>query len=520
MRQSALAAASDELNAFVGAEQLLLALAKQYDVRAGGKGCQRRLEDSLRGFALFGNLVRVAADGTVLCAAVQPPSNVDVTKFTWWSQALVRREFFVSGPFRSEALRKNVFAGVLPLTDAGGEFDGTLNVAIDVQWLTSVHERQLRLPRGSVVALLDKAGAIVASNASKIAPIVFAGGAALPKGNGGMISSTGPDGEPWSLSIAPVLRHEYYVGFAMPDSELTRLSYMSVAVDLLLPVLMILLASLAIWLATNRLVIQWTDTLGRMAVAYGKGHYAIRPQALNKAPREFQVLGATLEDMAAAVQARDRSLKEALAQKELLVKEVHHRVKNTLQIVMSLLNLQSNQLRDPDARGAIDQARARINSLALTYRAIYEVDLNGAVDLKPLLSEAIEQVQKHSDQAHANLTVSVDLARCKVSGDTAVPLMLFVNEAMTSAYSHRSPQRNAVGHISVSLQPAADGRMNLVIADDRNGLDQPNADTATGDRLMQALAQQLSGEMTIRNGDAGGTVVGLNFAANAEPPIP
>lgn len=515
LRQSALAAASDELNAFVAAEQLLLTLAGDEDIRFGRKACQRRLEDTARGLLVFDNVARIAAGGEVLCASVLPPPGVDVTAFPWWKEALVRREFFVSGPHRSDALRKDVFIGVLPLTTPDGKFDGSLNVAIDITWLTLVHERQRKLPLSSVVALFDKSGSIVASNAPKIAPTVFAGGAALGRNDDdGTISATGPDDELWSLAIAPVLRHDYYVGFAMPDSALTRLSYVAVAVDLALPLLMIMLASLAIWLATDRLVVRWIDTLGRMTTAYGKGHYAIRPLALNGAPSEFRALGAALSDMAQAVEERDRHLKEALAQKDLLVKEVHHRVKNTLQIVVSLLNLQAARLRDPEAREALEQARARVNALALAHRATYELDLDGDVDLKPLLSEAIAHVQRSVDESHANLTVTVDVASCRVSGEAAIPLMLFVNEALTNAYKHGYPEPNAGGKISVSLRPAGNGRMALVVADAGGGLagERPRVDVTVGVRLMKALAQQVSGDMTILSTEGGGTTVRLNFA--------
>ncbi|MGY9105356.1 MAG: sensor histidine kinase, partial [Alphaproteobacteria bacterium] len=87
------------------------------------------------------------------------------------------------------------------------------------------------------------------------------------------------------------------------------------------------LASIAIWIATDRLVLRWIDYLRRMAVAYSRGHYAIRPNVLKAAPIEFRTLGGTLTTMAAAVDERDRDLRESIEQKNTLNREIHHRVK-------------------------------------------------------------------------------------------------------------------------------------------------------------------------------------------------
>jgi len=516
LRQRALITASDEENIFSAAEQLLQTLAKQDEIRSGNSGCDRRLAISALELPVFENITTASPDGAILCAAVRPPPDFDVTKLSWWKEALVRREFFVGGLQYSEALRKNVFAVVLPLMDANGALQGIVYAAIDPERLTFELSQQRKLPRGAVVALFDKSGAVVASNAPKIAATVFAGGPRLSKGRDGIGSASGPEGEAWSLAIAPVLRRDFFVGFAMRDSELSRPSYIYVLIDLFLPVLMVMLASLAIWLATQRLVIRWIDVLSRMATAYSGGHYAIRPQVLNDAPPEFREMGNTLSDMALAIQERDHSLKDALAQKELLIKEIHHRVKNTLQIVVSLLSLQANRVRDPTAQEVLGQARARINALALAHRAIYEQDLDGLVDLQPLLSNAIEQAQGAGDGAHTQLTFSMDVAHCRVSGDAAIPLTLFVNEAMTNAIKHGHPEPKAGGHISVSLKPASEGRMNLTITDDGEGFDAgpTRQDNAVGIGLMTALARQVSGEVSIQSGSSG-TVVTLNFPASS-----
>src|SRR4029079_7557348 len=114
----------------------------------------------------------------------------------------------------------------------------------------------------------------------------------------------------------------------------------------------------------DRLVTRWIMYLKRISGAYRAGHYTIRP-SLEAAPGEFQLLGAALSDMASAIQDRDRKLRDAVTQKTDLIREIHHRVKNNLQIVMSLLSLQTNQLRDPAAKAALAQAKMRINALAL-----------------------------------------------------------------------------------------------------------------------------------------------------------
>src|SRR6185436_4616514 len=111
---------------------------------------------------------------------------------------------------------------------------------------------------------------------------------------------------------------------ARPQADLFTLTYVHVATDLLLPVLMIALASAAIWYAADRLVVRWIVLLQRVAGAYGRGHYAVRPVALKEAPREFRELGETLSVMAQAIQERDTRLRDAVNQKSTLIREIHH----------------------------------------------------------------------------------------------------------------------------------------------------------------------------------------------------
>jgi two-component sensor histidine kinase len=368
--------------------------------------------------------------------------------------------------------------------------------------------------------LFDKTGRVIVSNNLEVAKPVFAQGSRATRGPDGLLTAADANGEAWSFAMAPLIRRDYYVGFAMLSGHLFRFTYVHVAVDLLLPVLMMVLASLAIWSVTDRVVVRSIELLQRTATAYGRGHYAIRPAALRRSPREFQVLGESLAHMAQAVQERDKRLRDALDQKALLIKEIHHRVKNSLQIVMSLLSLQASRLRDPGARDAVEQARTRVNALALVHRMIYELDRDGTVDLRSLLSEVVEQLHQGFGGDRRRLRVRLEVQPCRTSADLAIPLTLFAIEALTNVYKHGFDDGRTNGNITVSLAPTHTGRLKLTVQDDGKGipLDTEPKELGTGARLMAALANQVGGEVSTRRYASGGTIVELEFPGGTGAP--
>ncbi len=514
LRQSALAAASDELNVFVAAEQIVRALASDTAIRAGITGCRTRMRDAIARTKFLPNMLRVSADGKYLCSAFGTDVGADaVPRQSWWTGMPTSRDFTLSEPVYSPAVGHRVLYGVLPLFDAAGVSEGALGVAIDVDWLNFV-QRQKRVPRGAVVALFEKSGRVVASNDLDVATSVFAQGAKTPRGSDidGLLTATDRNGEAWSLALAPVIRRDFYVGISMRTAHLFRFTYVHVTVDLLLPVLMLVLASLAIWSVTDRVVVRSISLLQRTATAYGKGHYAIRPAELQRAPKEFRQLADSLASMAQAVQERDRHLRDALDQKAVLIKEIHHRVKNSLQIVMSLLSLQASRLRDPAARDAIEQTRTRVNALALVHRMIYEIDMDGTVDLKSLLEDVIAQLHQGFGGDRRGVKVRVEAKPHRTKADLAIPLTLFAVEAITNAYKHAFTNGHT-GRIVVSLAPSHSGQTKLAIRDDGRGiaLDGDANESGTGARLMAAFANQVGGHLSTRRQELGGTLIELEF---------
>jgi two-component sensor histidine kinase len=134
------------------------------------------------------------------------------------------------------------------------------------------------------------------------------------------------------------------------------------------PILIGLASVIIVRLAAQAMVMEWLLYLERLSRAYTRGRYSLRPRRLLHAPLEFRSVGAAVEEMAAAVEHRDHALREALHEQTLLLREVHHRVKNNLQIVGSLLSLQAARTKDPDTRAALQDALVRIDAMSLSQR--------------------------------------------------------------------------------------------------------------------------------------------------------
>lgn len=510
--QTARASASEEENMLAAAEQILRALSNEPDVRAGKAGCNKMLSDALSGLSFFTNIVRINADGRVTCSALAGGKNLDVRALPWWQEAANQDGFVVSRQLYGVLSKRNVVFGLLPLRAGDGRFDGALAIGLDTQWLEHVL-RAKNLPEGAVVGIFDRAGSIIATNNTRVAAALFGGKTHPRRVSNRLLSGTGPLGKTWLYVTAPLLGDQILVGFAMLQSELFVWTYIHVAADFVLPIVMLALAWLAIGIATDRQVIRWIVYMRRIAVAYAHGYYAIRPVALEDAPSEFRELGATLSGMAEAIQDRDKRLRDAVAQKTMLLREIHHRIKNNLQIVMSLLNLQSGRLRDSAAQEALRQAQVRVNALALVHNILHEIEEQSSVDLQRLLTDLVAQLHGGLAGDQRDLRIEINIVPRRISGDIAVPLTLLSVEALTNVFKHAYPPDSRGGIVHVDLLPDGQGRLRLTIADDGVGLngDEESLQSGIGSRLIQAFAEQIGGTVSIKAREGGGTIVELLF---------
>lgn len=207
----------------------------------------------------------------------------------------------------------------------------------------------------------------------------------------------------------------------------------------------------------------------------------------------------------------ERDTLNSLREKEVLLKEIHHRVKNNMQIVSSLLSLQARDLTDPAMLELVDESRARILSMALVHEDLYQTGNLAQVDFRHYLKRLAERTRSGIAGA-ARVDFELELAELALPVDQAIPLGLLCNELFTNALKHAFPD-GAEGVVRVRLE-RADGQIVITVRDTGPGLPpgfEPGQGTTLGLQLVWSLADQLHGRMEARND--GGAVFTLRFPA-------
>lgn len=196
----------------------------------------------------------------------------------------------------------------------------------------------------------------------------------------------------------------------------------------------------------------------------------------------------------------NRLLAAKNAENELLLKEIHHRVKNNLEVVSSLLALQSAQIDDPKTKEAMQEGQNRVRSIGIIHQKLYQGKNPGSIEMKDYFLNLSESIL---DSFGAEERVKIELAMEKldVDIDTAVPLGLIVNELLTNTLKYAFPEGQN-GNVRIKLEKQTGGILHLEVSDNGIGKSGSVHGTGFGGQLISLLTIQLSGKMReeIKNG--------------------
>ena len=211
----------------------------------------------------------------------------------------------------------------------------------------------------------------------------------------------------------------------------------------------------------------------------------------------------------------DESIRASLREKEVLLKEIHHRVKNNLQVVSSLLGLQSRTIEDSVTRKKFQESQNRIHSMALIHESLYQSENLSEIDFPAYIDQLAAHLFRSygADPAHVKISPSIDNVRLPI--DSAVPCGLVVNELVSNSLKYAFPEGRS-GQIRIELKGGDSRHIRLEVSDDGVGLPEGldiYSTKSLGFRLVRTLADQLGASMEIES-KRGARIV-LTFQAGA-----
>ncbi len=516
LRALSVLAVNRQLETLAETSRLLQTLARVPEVAAlDSPRCAAELARQYQELSYrYTNLAVVDPDGIVRCSALPMEPGRRYSHPAQLRDVLARRAFVVGGITTGGFSGERLLSAAAPVMDGRGRVIGIITTGIKATFLDSQFD-SYRLPEGSQVALVDRSGM----------PLIESGGDTwrLPEANeiiaalasGELELQHRADGRPYLVVLDPIGDYDVYVLAALPDEATTSPVTGRLITDIGEIIAFTLLSAIGVLVGAQLLVLAPIARFRRAVRAYraDSSSFAFDTAA---APAEIAELANEFASMARDVEARQENMKALLRQRDLLVRETNHRVKNNLQIVASLLSLQSRRIAEPGAKSQFDLARQRVATLALLHRHLYEQRDTETVNLRSFFTQLMAQLlSAYGQRAHSSVSV-IDV---RVPPSVAIPLGLIVTEAVTNAMKYAFPGGQG-GRISLAVT-IENGRGLLVLQDNGVGLQDPPDDrSGMGDVLMRGFAEQLSGTLVVDAPPDGGTRITLDFDPGEPPERP
>ncbi|MND99714.1 putative sensor histidine kinase pdtaS [compost metagenome] len=494
---------------------LLQALAPE----ASGFYCEPRLTALVSRLDSLSALHRYSATGEPVCASRSSPQegaastlSADVRGQDWY-QRLRNGEDVVMA--RAPGAAGSLIIAVRSERPLGA-FQGAIAAVIPLTALQpDIHDPAL--PPGAQSAVTDAQGRVLISTDSAAFVIDSARASTwiqeARQGKAALFEARDSRGRRHVYAGTALAGRDLFVLLSAPTSGLLSWARLNPIGSFLMPLAAWLVAFLAVMLLSERVVIRWLVYLERVAAIYARGRFSVRPVQAEHAPTEIRSLARTLGALGDSITTRDKALLDSLDEKDALMREIHHRVKNNLQIISSLLSMQQRAVADPAARSALGDTRQRITALALIYRTLYQSEDIREADSRTFLTELVGQLIAGEAMRGPLVTSSVEADAIIIDPDRLAPVALWLVEAVSNAQKHAFAGRG--GDLQVRFRVTGPTSV-LEVQDDGPGMADRDT-TGVGRTLMNAFAKQLRGQAEMLEAPGGGSIARLTFATPEAP---
>ncbi|MGR3593308.1 MAG: sensor histidine kinase [Limimaricola soesokkakensis] len=460
------------------------------------ESCSSYLDRYIEGRRLYAMIGLVDADGIMRCSSLDAPLDMRETRI--WEQMSVSPNSIVTLSQRTEIADEPVINVASPI-ETGNGFKGYVQLAIP--------QRRIASPVSSVspdrkpiqlVTYNELGEVLTVQNAGKPLEDLLPEGFDLSEQTGLRATASAaraPSGERLVYAVTPLVTGAVFALGIWPAAE----GFATLWLTNLFPILMWAASLLVAYYAIHRLVIRHVRRLGRSMRRFGANRQLPPQGTAGDMSRELREIEGEFVQMAGNILQDEARLEDQLRERGILLKEVHHRVKNNLQLISSIMSMQMRRTQDPATREILSRLQDRVLGLATIHRTLYESEDVGRVNAARLLREIVAQ-QSGASGARPEMTTRLDLEDLELLPDQAVPLSLLTSEALANAMANATPDAEGTTWVSVSLRRENGGTVRLEISNSAPSA-MPDQKTASkgaraqglGMNLIQAFAAQLGG---------------------------
>lgn len=444
----------------------------------------------------------VPMDGISTCNSASGGEPVDLRRSEGYTAFLNDPETQVTALSNGIVSGQPVILVMQPLY-RNSEMLGYIGLSLTTELLRSTHDISIGSDGASIVTF-NRRGEILTSDTASQANIPDI----LPQDTPliSLLSQTetsfrgrAGNGQTRLFTVVPAVPGLVYaLGSWSPRSSGTGLFQISRLGAVTIPMALWIVSLAVAYFAVFRMVLRHITVLRGQMRRFAIGNRSEPPAVLADAPTEICDVSQTFHNMARILIRDEEAMEEAVAEKTVLLKEVHHRVKNNLQLIASIINMQSRMIDDPDAKRVLRSVQDRVAALATIYRNLYQAEHLDAVEAGRLICDIINQMVSASVPAGSTLRIETQIETLVLLPDQAVPLSLLATEAFTNAlkYAGTAPGETAPW-VRINLTTTTPGRAVLEIANSVGPDSARPEGTGLGSQLIEAFTTQLEGDASL-----------------------
>ncbi|MEL7211351.1 MAG: sensor histidine kinase [Pseudomonadota bacterium] len=493
----------------VGAARLFGSIAP--DLLANPEGCQPILSRFVEANEEFSFVGVLPLSGVITCSSFDEP--LDFSDYPKFEETMAAQQPTIVVNEAPPASRQSTFVISEPF-DVDGNFAGFVSVSIPHKQLPETSDRLVELGLEEIITFNENGTILTARSDRETAMDELPANVdlvGLSTSQAQTFRAINRSGVERRYSIVTISGSPAAV-MAIWNTDAGSAGALGTRIaPLVFPVLMWFASMGVAMLAMNTLVLRHFRRLRRSMDQFADTRRASfeREEEL-LTPIEIENLEVNFQRMSEEILRDEASLEDTLREKDVLVKEIHHRVKNNLQLISSIMNMQIRTARHAETKDVLQRLQERVLSLATIHRDLYQSQDGGRVNAGALITEIIEKSVELVTVDGGHVDVETDIDQVRLYPDQAVPLSLLVAEAATNAVKHIGDTKTQTPEILVRLKE--DNRSCTLVMSNSIGNTIEQQSTGLGSKLMQAFAMQMGGKIDVDHSEEKYTLT-LHFEA-------